>query len=58
MIEDSTEEFLTTSSGEGSFGLPSPKRCDTRASLALITTTPWLKGILNITTAQQVDSSL
>jgi hypothetical protein len=27
MIEDSTEEFLTTSSREGSFGLPSPRRC-------------------------------
>jgi hypothetical protein len=26
MIEDSTEEFLMASSGEGSFGLPSPRR--------------------------------
>jgi hypothetical protein len=33
MIEDSAEEFLTASSGEGSFGLPSPKRCGTGASL-------------------------
>jgi hypothetical protein len=28
MIEDSAEEFLTASGGEGSFGTPSPKRCD------------------------------
>jgi hypothetical protein len=27
MIEDSTEEFLMASSGEGSFILPSPGRC-------------------------------
>jgi hypothetical protein len=27
MIEDSTEEFLTASSREGSFDLPSPRRC-------------------------------
>jgi hypothetical protein len=51
MIEDSTEEFLTTSSGEGSFGLPSPRRHDTGASLSPITITPWLKDILDITVA-------
>jgi hypothetical protein len=27
-VEDSTEEFLTASSGEGSFGHPSPRRCN------------------------------
>jgi hypothetical protein len=32
-IEDSTEEFLTVSSEEGSFGHPSPKRCSTGARL-------------------------
>jgi hypothetical protein len=58
MIEDSTEEFLTTSSGEGSFGLPSFRRRSTGASLAPITTTPWLKGILDIVAAQQAVSSL
>jgi hypothetical protein len=51
MIEDSTEEFLTASSGEGSFSLPSPKRHGTGASLAPFTTTPWLKDILDIATA-------
>jgi hypothetical protein len=40
MVEDSAEEFLTASSGEGSFSLPSPGRHDTGASLTLITTTP------------------
>jgi hypothetical protein len=38
MIEDSTEEFLTASSGEGSFGLPSPRRRGVGPSLAPITT--------------------
>jgi hypothetical protein len=58
MIEDSTEEFLTASSGEGSFGLPSPRRRSAGASPALVTTTPWLTDILNITTAQQANNSL
>jgi hypothetical protein len=31
------------SSGEGSFGLPSPRRRDTGASFAPVTTTPWLE---------------
>jgi hypothetical protein len=44
-IEDSTKEFLTMSSGEGSFSLHSPRRRGTGASLAPVTTTPWLKDI-------------
>jgi hypothetical protein len=39
MIEDSTEEFLTTSSGEGSFSRPSPRRHSAESSLAPATTT-------------------
>jgi hypothetical protein len=31
-------------SGEGIFGLPSPKRRDTGASLAPMTTTPWIEN--------------
>jgi hypothetical protein len=58
MIEDSVEEFLMASSGEGGFGLPSPKRHDTGALPAPFTTTPWLKDIIDIATAQQVESSL
>jgi hypothetical protein len=46
MIEDSAEEFLTTSSREGSFGLPSPRRRGMGASLAPITTTPWMENAL------------
>jgi hypothetical protein len=38
-IEDSTEEWLTASSGEGSFGLPSPKRHSTGGPFAPIATT-------------------
>jgi hypothetical protein len=30
MTEDSVEEFLTLPSGEGSFGLPSQRRCGSR----------------------------
>jgi hypothetical protein len=45
MIEDSVEEFLTVSSGEGSFGLPSPRRRDTWASLDPATTTPWMENV-------------
>jgi hypothetical protein len=55
MIEDSTEEFLTALSGKGSFGLPSPRRHSTGASLAPDTTTPWMK---DIAIAQSVESSL
>jgi hypothetical protein len=28
MTKDSTDELLTGSSGDGGFGLPSPRRCD------------------------------
>jgi hypothetical protein len=44
MIEDSVEEFLMVSSREGSFGHPSPRRYDTGASLAPITTSPRMKN--------------
>jgi hypothetical protein len=47
MIEGSTEEFLVTSGGEGAW-----------ASLAPITTTPWLKDILDNTAAQQLERFL
>jgi hypothetical protein len=40
MIEHSTEEFHTTSSGVGGSGLPSPRRCDMRPLPATVTTTP------------------
>jgi hypothetical protein len=43
MTEDFTEEFLTASRGERSFGLPSPRRRGTGASLAPITTMPWME---------------
>jgi hypothetical protein len=46
MIEDSVEEFLTMLCGEGSFSLPSPRRCSTRASPAPITTTQWIEDAL------------
>jgi hypothetical protein len=46
MIEVSTEEFLTVSSGEGGFGLCSPRRHDMGAPLAPITTTPWTENAL------------
>jgi hypothetical protein len=46
MIEDSVEDFLTASSMEGSFGLPSPRRRDMRTSLSPATTTPWLENAL------------
>jgi hypothetical protein len=58
MIEDSTEEFLMTSSVEGSFGLPSPRRCGTGALPAPIVATTWLKDILDISAAQQAEGSL
>jgi hypothetical protein len=43
-IGDSAEEFLTPPSREGSFGLPSPRRHDTEASHAPITTTLWMEN--------------
>jgi hypothetical protein len=46
MIEDCTEEFLTTSSGEGSLSLPSHRRCGTGASLAPVTTTLRMENAL------------
>jgi hypothetical protein len=52
MIEGSTKEFYTTSSGEGSSGLPFPQRHDTRAPPTTITTVPWLKDILGIAIAK------
>jgi hypothetical protein len=58
MIEDSVEEFLTASSGEGSFGPPSPRRRGIRVLPAPVATTTWLKDILDIAAAQQVESSL
>jgi hypothetical protein len=44
MKEDSTEEFLTMSSREGGFSLPSLRRCDTGAPPAPVTTTPWMEN--------------
>jgi hypothetical protein len=44
MIEVSAEEFLTASSEEGGFGLPSPRRCGTGAPPALVTTTSWMEN--------------
>jgi hypothetical protein len=44
MIEDSAEEFLTTLSGEGSSGLPSPRRRGKGAPFAPFTTTPWMEN--------------
>jgi hypothetical protein len=38
-MEDSTEEFLTASSGEGSFNHTSPRQRTTRASFSPATTT-------------------
>jgi hypothetical protein len=40
-IGESTKEFLTVSSREGSFGHPSPRRCSTGASFATTTTATW-----------------
>jgi hypothetical protein len=44
MIEDSTEEFLMASSGEGCFSLPSPGRRGVGASLTPITTDTMAEG--------------
>jgi hypothetical protein len=52
MIEDSAKEFLTTSSRDGGFGLPSPTRHGTGAPSTPVITTPWLKDIIDITIAQ------
>jgi hypothetical protein len=46
MIEDSTEEFLTAPSMEGSFGLPSPRRRGMGPSPTSVTTTPWKENAL------------
>jgi hypothetical protein len=46
MIGDSIEEFLTVPNGEGSFDLPSPRRCGMGASLAPITTSLWKENAL------------
>jgi hypothetical protein len=44
MIKDSAEEFLTASSREASFDLPSPKRHGAGASLTLAATTPKMEN--------------
>jgi hypothetical protein len=44
MIEDSAEEFLMVSHGYEGSGLPSPRRCGTGASLALIKSTPRMEN--------------
>jgi hypothetical protein len=44
MIEDFTEEFLTAWSGEGGFGLPSPRRRSTGAPPTPVTTMPWMEN--------------
>jgi hypothetical protein len=44
MIEDFIEKFLTASSREGGFSLPSPRRCGMVAPPAPITTTPWTEN--------------
>jgi hypothetical protein len=44
MIEDSAEEFHTTSSREGGSGLPSPRRHDMGASPAPVVTTSWMEN--------------
>jgi hypothetical protein len=46
MKEDCTEEFLMTSSGEGGFDLPSPRRHDTGALATPILITPWMENAL------------
>jgi hypothetical protein len=57
-IEDSAEEFLMASSGEGSFNPLCPRRCSIGALPAPVATTPWLKDILDIAAAQQAESFL
>jgi hypothetical protein len=47
MIKDSPEEFLTASSGEGSFGpLPPLQQCSMGGPLALTTIMTWKKNVL------------
>jgi hypothetical protein len=41
MVEDSTEEFLIASSGQGSLGHPSPRRRSMGASFATTTAATW-----------------
>jgi hypothetical protein len=43
MIEDSTKEFYTASTGEGSSDIPVSWRHGTGASPAPLITTPWLE---------------
>jgi hypothetical protein len=43
-MEDSTKEYLTASSGERGFGLPSPRRHGMGAPPTPITTTPWMEN--------------
>jgi hypothetical protein len=47
MIEDSAKEFLTASSWEGSFGLPSPRRRSMGASFAPVSTMLWMDDALS-----------
>jgi hypothetical protein len=44
MIRDSAKEFLTSSSGNGGFGLLSPRRHGTGASFAPASTTRWMEN--------------
>jgi hypothetical protein len=54
MIEDSTDEFYTISSREGSSDLPVSQRCITGALPAPITTTPWPEDALATETMTMV----
>jgi hypothetical protein len=54
MIEDSAEEFLTTSRGEGGSALPSPRRCDMGALPATVTATIWMENDLATQTMMMV----
>jgi hypothetical protein len=54
MIEDSTEEFHTASSGGGGSGLPSPRRLGAGASPALVTTPLWQVDALAIQSMMSV----
>jgi hypothetical protein len=44
MIDDSTEEFHTTSSGEGGSSLSSPKKCGMGALPTPVTNIPWMEN--------------
>jgi hypothetical protein len=43
-IYTAAEVFFIASGGEGSFDVPSPKRCSAGASLAVALTTPWMEN--------------